>query len=118
VTARSRGLGHQVRGFPAYPQGWSSREESAFRTAIAAFRKRDRGESVLCLVLLATGRRQETLDCMAEQESLLKALAAGRLSALSARGCLALRAVRAGDVRRADGYYAAVPAWQASRAGS
>ncbi len=117
ASLEPRAFYQQVRGFLAFQQGDYRQAERELRAGIDVFRSQDPGELLLCLglfglTLAATGKRRETRVCMAEQESLIDTLAAGSLSALSARGCVALTALRIGDVERAAGYYADLLACQ------
>jgi len=117
ASLEPRAFFQQVRGFLAFQQGEYRRAERELRAGIDIFRTQDPGELLLCLgffglALLANGKHREARACMAEQESLIDTLAAGSLSALSARGCVALTAVRMGDVEQAAGYYADLLACQ------
>lgn len=117
ASLEPRAFFQQVRGFLAFQQGDYRRAEVELRAGIDIFRSQDPGELLLCLglfglVLLATGKHREARACMAEQESLIDVLAAGSLSALSARGCVALALVRMGDVEQAAAHYADLLACQ------
>jgi len=108
-----RAFFRQVRGFLAFHQGDCRQAEAELRAGIDIFRTQDPGELLLCLGLFglvqaANGKHREARACIAEQEGLIDTLAAGSLSALSARGCIALTAIRMGDVERAAGYYASL----------
>jgi predicted ATPase/DNA-binding CsgD family transcriptional regulator len=103
VSVEPRAFYQQVVGFLAFQQGDYRRAEGELRIGIEIFRTQDPAELLLCLglyglALQAAGRYQEARACMAEQEALITTLTAGSLSVLSARGCLALMAVRAGDL--------------------
>lgn len=117
ASLEPRAFFQQVQGFLAFQQGDYRRAEVELRAGIDIFRTQDPGELLLCLglfglALLANGKHREARACMAEQESLIDTLAAGSLSALSARGCVALTALRMGDVERAAGHYADLLACQ------
>ncbi len=110
TTAEPLAFWHQVRGYLAYQQGQYAVAEGECRAAVTTFREKHPGELLLCLglfglALLAAGQRREALDCLAEQETLLATLSAGRLPTLSGRGCLALAAVALGDAERAARHY-------------
>ena len=117
ASLEPRAFFQQVRGFLAFQQGDYRQAEVELRAGIDIFRTQDPGELLLCLglfglALLANGKHREARTCMAEQESLIDTLAAGSLSALSARGCVALARVRMGDVEQAAAHYADLLACQ------
>ena len=100
----------QVRGYLAFQRADYRLAEREFRAAVTTFRHHDPGELVLCLgplglALLAMDRRREAEQVLAEQERVLAEYAVGRLSALSAEGCLGLMAVQMGDRPRAGRIY-------------
>ena len=106
ASLEPRAFFQQVRGFLAFQRGDYRQAERELRAGIEVFRTQDPGELLLCLglfglVLLAVGKYREARACMAEQERLIETLAAGSLSTLSARGCVALMAVQ--DERRGTG---------------
>jgi len=110
ASLEPRAFFQQVRGFLAFQQGDYRQAERELRAGIEVFRTQDPGELLLCLglfglALLATGKYREARVCMDEQERLITTLAAGSLSALSARGCVALMAVGMNDAKRAASHY-------------
>jgi len=117
ASLEPRAFFQQVRGFLAFQQSDYRQAERELRAGIDIFRGQDPSELLLCLglfglALAANGKHREARACIAEQESLGETLAAGSLSALSARGCVALTALHMGDVEQAAGYYADLLACQ------
>jgi ATP/maltotriose-dependent transcriptional regulator MalT len=110
ASLEPRAFFQQVQGFLAFQQGDYRQAERELRAGVEVFRNQDPGELLLCLglfglALLATGKHREARACMAEQERLIETLAAGSLSMLSARGCVALMAVQVNDAERAASHY-------------